>query len=165
MLVDTFELFSAYSQLEVNGLDLDDYAGPHWTDRHVEQGFIWIPASVSFGLLHDFGRHVVEVYLDTNLQTQPEAVRAIVVPFSVLPDGQIKLSNCADTHVTSLPEGEYALLFETGYIGDTIPDDLDQAEFWVRLTFVPQRDTQPTILVADDGLSPTYPLLLGVQAP
>jgi hypothetical protein len=162
MLIDTFDMFSFYAQLEVHGLNLDDFAGQHWTDRHVAQGFIWLPGSVSFGLLHDVGRHVVEVHVETALRPQPGAVRAIIVPFTVMPDGQVQLSDCVHTPQSSLPAGEHALLFETGYAGAVVQDDLDEAEYWVRLTFAPQRDTQPAILIADEGLDPTHPLLLGV---
>jgi hypothetical protein len=162
MLIDTFDMFSFYGQLEVNGLDLGDYAGIHWTARHVAQGFIWLPGSVSFGLLHDLGRHIVEVHFGTALRPQTGTIRAIVVPYTVAPNGQVELSDCVNTHQTSLPGGEYALLFETGYAGGTVPDDLDEAEYWVRLTFVPQPDTQPAILIVDEGLNPTFPLLLGI---
>lgn len=162
MLIDKFKLFSFYRQMEVYGSDQQDYAAGHWTDRHVWQGFISLPESAGFGLLHDLGDHFAEVYLDTALQPQSKAVRAIVVPYTVPSDGRVEFSDCVNTAEIQLPAGDYALLFEIGFVDDTVPDDLNAAAFWVRFTFAPQQGAQPAILVADEDLQPTYPLLLGV---
>ncbi len=102
------------------------------------------------------------MHIEAVIRQQPGAVRSIVVPYTVAPNGQVELSDCVYSPRTSLPAGEYALLFEIGYAEKTVSDDPDETEYWVRLTFVPQRHTQPAILVADDDLQPTYPLLLGI---
>lgn len=159
MLIDAFKTFSIYSLLEVYGPNALNLATV-WNAQHVAQGFVWMPWSVGFGLLHDFGDHFVEIHLDNSIQVLPNAVRAILVPFKMQPTGEVALINCVDVCTIALPPDAYALLFEIGYIGDRVPEDLDDAAFWVRFTFVPQPEVQPAILRADEELSPTYPLLL-----
>ena len=91
-----------------------------------------------------------------NLDVLPEAVRAIVVPFAVLPLGRVELSNTVDDVTTRVPPGYYALLCETGYLSE---EEGEEAE-WCRLTFAPRRDVQPEILRAGELPSPRYPLMM-----
>ena len=72
----------------------------------------------------------------------PEAVRAVVVPLIVSPAGRVVLSDCIDEEAIGLPPGEYALLFEIGWLSR---EEGEEAE-WCRLTFVPSRGTQPQVL-------------------
>jgi len=127
-----------------------------WREQHVAQGFSWRPGTVSFATLGDFGDLRVEVRVADNLDVLPEAVRAVVVPFAVLPPGRVGLSDTVDDVTTRVPPGHYALLCEIGYLSEK---EGEEAE-WCQLTFAPRRDVQPEILLrADELLSPQYPLM------
>ena len=151
--VHNFGIF--YHQLIV----FDESAAPvpnDWREQHVAQGFSWRPGTVSFATLGDFGDLRVEVRVADDLDVLPEAVRAIVVPFAVLPPGRVGLSDTVDNANTRVPPGDYALLCEMGYLSE---EEGEEAE-WCQLTFAPRRDVQPEILRAGELLSPQYPLIM-----
>ena len=161
MLVDTFAMFSFHSLVEVYDPGQTNHA-TLWLNRHVAQGFVWQPGSIGFGLLHDLGDHFIEIHLNYSFQVQPETVRAISLPFTVPPTGEIEVTDNIHVQKVAVPSGEYALLFEIGYAHGIVPEERDDASFWVRFTFVRQQHVQPAILRADEGLSPAYPLLMGL---
>jgi hypothetical protein len=66
------------------------------------------------------------------------------------------LSDTVDDVTTRVPPGDYALLYEIGYLSE---EEGEEAE-WCHLTFAPHRDVQPEMLRADELLSPEYPLLM-----
>ncbi len=152
---EVYDFFIFYHQLIV----YDPTTAPvpnDWQERHVAQGFSWRPGEVSFSTLGDVGSLRVEVLVGGDLGVQPDAVRAIVVPFSVSPPGHVTLSDCVNEETVGVPAGEYALLFEIGRLNE----ERGQEAEWCRLSFVPGGDVQPEILRADTELSPQYPLLM-----
>lgn len=62
-----------------------------WREQHVAQGFAWRPSTVSFATLGDLGDLRVEVRVADELDVLPDAVRAIVVPFTVSPPGRVRM--------------------------------------------------------------------------
>jgi hypothetical protein len=154
-LSEVYDFGIFYSQLIVS----DPTTAPvpnDWQERHVAQGFSWRPGTVSFGTLGDVGTLRVEVLIGDELSVQPDAVRAIVVPFSVSPPGLVQISDTANEETTRVGPGEYALLCEMGYSSVQRGQEAE----WCRLSFVPDGDVRPEILRADAELSPRYPLLM-----
>ena len=145
---ETFEFYVTRSQIAVFDPDLEDPLND-WRGIHVAQGFAWRSASVSFGTLADSGRLVVAIRQSDQVQVESDAVRAIVVPFTVPPSGRISVSDMAEDESALLPPGYYALLFETGYLTDD-----PVAGMWVRLSFAAEESVEPAILRADPGLNP-----------
>jgi hypothetical protein len=140
-------MFVSYSQLCVFIPQLDNPFND-WTIWHVEQGFAWRPGSVSFRTLEEVGDYAIEVIVsDEGEATDTAVVRAIQVPFTVPPMGEIAAASISDERRVSVPPGLYELRYEER------PGNL------VTLTFV--RSTAPSFLIrkADRALHPAYPLL------
>jgi len=144
--------------IAVGSLDVvDETVSPginYWEDQHFEQGFSWSPGNVSFGTITDAGIQRVEVRTADEIELKPTAKRAIVVPFSVSSSSRIIVTNIyAIQMIDFVPAGSYALIFETG----------DDDELWCRLTFVRSETAEPAVLIADDELSLTTPLLMEAE--
>jgi hypothetical protein len=139
------EFFIFYAQLIVH-----DEKAAHmlqdWTEQDRKRGFSWEPGSVSFGTLGDVGELKVEVRLREDFVLTPEAVRAVVVPMYVSSSGRVVLSDCVNEETLSVPPGEYALLFEIGYLSRNLGEEAE----WIRLTFAPHQDAQPEVLRAGE---------------
>ena len=86
----------------------------------------------------------------------PDAVRAIVVAFTVSPPGRVGLSDTINEVTTRIPPGSYTLVCEIGYLSEKAGEEAQ----WCRLTLVTSRSVRPEILRADEWLSPQYPLLM-----
>lgn len=82
-------------------------------DRDGQRGSSREPGSVSSGTLGDAGEPEVEVRAVDDLKVLPEAVRAVVVAFTVSP-GRVVFSDRVTERIIGTPSGEYALLFEIG---------------------------------------------------
>lgn len=124
-----------------------------WTPRHVAQGFTWRESSVTFSTLDDGGMMQVTLRQCDEVLQYAETQRAIIVPFSVGASGLVEVTSIDQGPQISLAPGKYALVFETGRNADTT--------MWCLLTFVPsKKPIEPRILVADEALSPSYPLLM-----
>jgi hypothetical protein len=52
------------------------------------------------------------------------------------------LSDCVNEETLSVPPGDYALLFEIGYLSRNLGEEAE----WIRLTFAPHQDAQPEVL-------------------
>lgn len=154
MIIATYTLFSPYSIIELAD-PLLPVAGVRPTQQHILQGFTWRPGCVTFRLLDDLSDQRTEVVLAAKTQPNPAAERAIVVPFEVSAANMVAISDMVTTEQFSLREGTYALLFETGRIGDEA--------CWLRLTFVPNASPIAAVLRADDALAPQYPLLMTAE--
>jgi hypothetical protein len=124
-----------------------------WTPRHVAQGFTWREGSVSFATLDDGGMAQVSVRLVDEIHLNAMAQRAIIVPFGVGTGGLVEVTSIDQGPQISIASGNYALVYETGRNTDTT--------MWCSLTFVPSVEpVDPHIPVADEALSPAYPLLM-----
>jgi hypothetical protein len=123
-----------------------------WNDTHINQGFSWRPASVSFGTLNDNPECEVIVKTGNILEENSTAIRSIVVPFTVGLDG-IEIASIADSQPLELPEGHYQLVFNA--ISNK-QDSLDTYEF----IFIKSQNPSARILKADEQLSPPEVLLM-----
>lgn len=126
------------------------------------------PFSVSFRTIGSDDECDIEIWDASEISIQPNAVRAIVVPFSVPMSGSIVITNGlrSPEHELKLPSDEYALVFEYG-LREAYWQNPDYQELyalfiptWCRLTFILDRSVEPQILRADSALSPSYPLLM-----
>lgn len=147
----SFDLTVTYSQIALFDPSLQNPFND-WRPQHVAQRFSWRPESVSFGTLQEGGVLRVEVRLVKEIGLRADAKRAILVPFSVGPSGLIEVAGLDTGKQVNVPEGNYALVFETGYNDDDT--------MWCRLTFVPSDSVQAEILRADSEMSPSSPLLM-----
>ncbi|MBW4420286.1 MAG: competence protein ComJ [Myxacorys californica WJT36-NPBG1] len=164
----SFSIGLDYSQMCIYDPSLE-FPGNDWDDQHVDQGFTWRPFSVSFRTIGSDDDCDIEIWDASEISIQPNAVRAIVVPFSVPMSGSIVITggtSVVPEHELKLPSDEYALVFEYGLREEywqnpeyQEPDALF-IPTWSRLTFIPDRSVEPRILRADSDLSPSYPLLM-----
>lgn len=163
----SFNIGLDYSQICIYDPILE-FPGNDWDDQHVEQGFTWRPFSVSFRTIGSDDDCDIEIWDAPEISIQPNAVRAIVVPFSATMSGSVAITNALHTpklELKLIPD-EYALVFEYGLREEywqnpeyQEPDALF-IPTWCRLTFIPDRSVEPQILRADSDLSPAYPLLM-----
>ncbi|HXF83846.1 MAG TPA: competence protein ComJ [Anaerolineales bacterium] len=153
--IESFELSFGYAQVAVFNSNLI-YPFNKWQPQHYAQGFSWRPGSVSFRLLDEFGLLQVKVQLGGQIESRPDVIRAILVPFSVDPLGIVEIASVdQDGKQVQVPEDKYALVFETGRTNSGI--------MWCSFTFVPDTHVKARILLADSDLSPAYPLLMDAE--
>lgn len=148
-LLASFDLFSHYSSLELTDSSCENPMH-EWTQQEVDQRFSWLPGSVAFSLLVDGGDVHIEVWSVSNISVTPQTKRAIVVPFTVNSAAQIEVSDLVNTQALSVPEGSYALMFETGYNDEDIEyNDTGQVMLvntWCRFSFMPAKSLQAEVL-------------------
>lgn len=160
-LVASFNFSAAYSQIVVgvpgHTCDFSD-----WSEQHVAQGFTWSPSHVSFGTIADGIDYIAEIWQAQEVSLRASAIRAILVPFFVDPSGIVRVEDLMGTAGVEIQisEGEYALVFETGFREEY---GNDYEYMWCRLTFIPMKSAQVEILRADPDLSPSYPLRMGKE--
>jgi hypothetical protein len=168
ILISSFQLGLTHSQITVFEPNLEPPFND-WSLQHYEQGFAWRPQSVAFRTLGSRCKLSVEVWLADEVHISSDVVRAILVPFSVSSTRTVAIQDVfsePNSNIISIPENQYALIFETGYSGEYIDTPqrqgnvADHSSTWCRFSFVPQESAQPKILRADERLSPTYPLLM-----
>ncbi|TLX58760.1 hypothetical protein DN824_09235 [Stutzerimonas nosocomialis] len=83
-----------------------------WSDRSYTQGFAWRVGSVSFRALVEEGYHKVNIFIgEGEPELTSEVVRAIKVPFTVK-GGNIEIGSISDTIPLELPDGDYAIRVE-----------------------------------------------------
>jgi hypothetical protein len=167
-LLASFELSALYNQVAIFDPSIE-FPFNDWLPQHAAQGFTWRRGSVSFGTLNQSSQTTIEVWLTNEINIQENTVRAILVPFFVGPSSSIAVQSVVDppgSNTVSISEGEYTLVFETGFREELRNDPDYQGRLsvllptWCRFTFIPQESAQPKILRADERLSPTYPLLM-----
>lgn len=152
MATTCFALTVSYSQIAIFGSTL---AQPFsmWSERHLNQGFVWRKGTVSFRTIAD-GRHLVEVIVTAkDIDLSSEAVRVIRVPFEWPSSGSIEIASIADAFPLDLPFGMYALRFECFRLDGCL-------EPRIRLIFFKGADPRFEVLRADADLSLTGELLL-----
>jgi hypothetical protein len=160
-----------------------------YSEQAFNQGFSWMPGSVTFFTFGRTCRAVVEVCVlqsDEVFHLQPETMRAIRVPFNLVGEG-IRYTDCMsvfDEALVPIPPGHYSLVFENrlndnpeylsspAYLADI---DAGFSSEIVRLSFVQTSEVvEPAILKMEswsqppyqiegyDPLNPAYPLLMKV---
>lgn len=160
-----------------------------YSEQAFNQGFSWMPGSITFFTFGKTCRAVVEVCLlqsDEVFHLQPETMRAIRVPFDLAGEG-IRYTDCmsvSDEALVPMPPGHYSLIFENrlnddpeylsspAYLADV---DAGFSSEIIRLSFVPISEVvEPAILKIEswseppyqiegyDPLNPIYPLLMKV---
>lgn len=140
-----FELLVSYGQITV----FDETIAEHfndWRDAHVRQGFSWRPGSVAFSTIESWPMSV-EIALADRLVPRDDAKRAIRVPFEVSPSSSVAVAVVCDKRAVPIPAGVFSLNFEHAMqeTGD---------KMWCVLTFVPDPNPKPEVLIADSMLSP-----------
>ena len=118
-----------------------------WTQKHVDQGFVWRQGSVSFRTLIESGLHDVEVVLtEQSIPVLDDAIRVIEVPFDIPDDGDIEVSSIADAVSLSLPSGKYSLRCE-------LLSPRSDGSAQVRITFSKNQKADFKVIRADEGLT------------
>lgn len=150
-MFESFDLFVSYSQICVFDPDLVNPFND-WRPEHWQQGFSWRPATVSFRTLVESGITIVEVQTSNEFQIAPTAVRAILVPFEVNPEGVIEISSINRGRKIQMPHGKYTLIFEI---------EIDnKGRNRCRFLFIRAETAKAQILRKDSNLSPIYPLTM-----
>lgn len=148
-LLTSFKLYSSYSCLEVYDLSCEHPIYER-TQQELEQGFSLYPGGVFFDLLIDNGDVDIEIWQADDISTTLQAKRVIIVPFTVGSAAQIEVSVLVDGQAVSVPEGSYALVYETGYNDEDIEyNDAGQVMFvntWCRFSFIPRKSVQVQVL-------------------
>ena len=170
MVLSSFNLGLTYSFVSVRNPSspLND-----WCDQYILQGFSWRQDSVSFRMLNSCREFIpTEVFLKDQFSIKPETARAILVPFWVTSSEGVVFQDFADepdTNLVSIPQGKYALIFESGFREEyrNLPNYQGRLvvllPVWCRFTFIPKKNNETVeakILRADPNLSPTFPLLM-----
>jgi hypothetical protein len=163
MVIATFNLTLAYGTIAVFDPDLENPFNDV-TDSYLAQGFSWRPGSVSFFKHEPCDEVALEVRVGEPQAPRPDAARAIRVPFTVPASGRVEIGAIPSGHVIELPAGNYALLYETGRLpAADAKEELWWGRCWCRLIFSEQIDPEPAILVADNEMQPSYPLLMNAR--
>jgi hypothetical protein len=128
---------------------------------------------VSFGTLGHGSKLDVEVWIANKINPLLEkTVRAILVPFSISSSNIVAIEDTpgpSNEHTISICEGEYTLIFETGFKEELRDDPQYEGRkiillpTWCRLTFIAEKSRQAEILRCDENLSPSYPLIMGAR--
>lgn len=166
-LVASRQGYLAHGMIHVCNADENCALPPLWTERHLNQGFAWLDNHVGFSALERDGAIKVRVWIADSAILRQDTVRARSIGTLLPDDGRIQVSYAWDEPESPpsypIPKGEYALTFAIGY-DPSLESDCDREVgwrgVWRDLTFVPDATALPTILFADAGLAPEYPLLL-----
>lgn len=152
---DYTAIYISYSQFGVFNPNLPNPFND-WRPQHVTQGFAWRPGSVFFKTLEDDITLSVIMKSSTAVAVGKDCIRAILVPFYVPDSGYVEVASITDGIQFPLSGGNYALLCEQGYA--------ETGSAWCRLTFTAQLLTEASIPVADEGITPSYPLIMEAEA-
>jgi hypothetical protein len=149
-----FSLELAWSQISLFDANLVDPFND-WNERHLRQGFTWRPGSVSFKTPERFGEIDVEMDLVGSLKVEPDARRAMIVPFTTWA-GVIEISTISQAEVIDIPPGRYALLYQTG---------IRNGRQWVSFGLLesPFMPVEPVILRSDEEMDLHAPLLMEAE--
>jgi hypothetical protein len=160
MFVETVlspRMYFSYGQFMVYDIDVISpwYA---WTEGHYAQGFARRDSAVCFGSILDFG-HADVTFVLGGYQPAQRFERVIAVPFTVV-TGRVAVKGPEEFDIDrliELPRGYYCLTAAQQMLSDDLED--------VHLFFesVAERQQVSSILVEDELLSPSYPLLETVE--
>jgi hypothetical protein len=144
------QLRLAWSQISVFDANLSDpFNG--WNEIHLRQGFAWRVGSVSFKTPLRHGTIDVKIDMPMNPLVQPDASRAIIVPFTTWA-GLVEISTIESRELIEIPPGRYALLYQHGS---------DGSSSWCSLDFIPSahQPVEPEILRGTDDDGPVELLM------
>lgn len=98
---------------------LPDLPDSDW-EIFATQQFIWYTDFVAFKARGDIGSYLIEVYLSDKLNTQADISHAILLPFTVPPEGTLLVTGSYGdpSFPFQLPPGNYKMLFETRFLTD-----------------------------------------------
>ncbi|MDQ0220185.1 competence protein ComJ [Peribacillus cavernae] len=155
------ELHISYSQITVFNKGLENPYSD-WTDKHINQGFVWREGTVSFGTLSD-SLCKIEVILGGEITASAEAIRSIVVPFTTADTGITISSILSKEYNFVIPAGSYELLFEAFPLEPPSENDFFKVQY--SFTFAESKSPKARILKHDgDLLSPETLLMTGEAA-
>jgi len=149
-----FNLELAWSQISLFEANLTDPFND-WNERHLAQGFTWRPGSVSFRTVERHGDIAVTVDFIGQLAVDPEAHRAVVVPFTCW-GGVVEISTIAQSELLEIPAGRYALLYQVG---------VSHGQQWVKfgLLEAPFMPVEAVILRGDSEVDGRVHLLMEAE--
>jgi Aminoglycoside adenylyltransferase, C-terminal domain/Competence protein J (ComJ)/Nucleotidyltransferase domain len=165
--VASFRESLGYGLFDVCIEEVTSDIGIDWTDREFFQGFAGRHDLVGFATPERDGSIQLNVWIAQAAVLRPDTVRAVRVPFTLLPEERIVIRIGWGQEFPpsySIPAGTYALTFAIGYdpnVRTELDREADWHGYWGDLIFVPEAAAEPAILVADDLLAPEYPLLMG----
>lgn len=146
----TFDLVIDYTTIAVFDPRLE-MPFNDWRQQHIAQGFSWRPGSVSFGTLYSDNTTIIASQSDS-IHFQEACLRAILVPFEVMENGEIEIATISEGRVLRVEAGLYKLLYQL-----SLSDNHQTCNF----IFAPSNElVEPVVLKADDKLHPTHPLLM-----
>ena len=119
----------------------------HWSPAHAAQGFAWRDGSVSFRTLKDVMCGNIVVSDAATFSPSPNSVRSFLVPFRIPASGQVEIASIGGSIIMNLPQGEVVLYCEM------LPT------YMIKFSFVRGEQAEFRLLLVDDQLSPSYPLL------
>jgi len=146
-------MYFSYGQFMVYDLDVE-LPGCAWTEGHSAQGFARRDSAVCFGAILDFGHADVTFVLGGYQPTQ-SFDRVVVVPFTVV-TGKVAVDGPEESDVDrtiEIPRGHYSLTAAQRVLSD----DLEDVHLFFESVAEPRQVS--SILVADEMLSPSYPLI------
>lgn len=149
-----FELDISYGQIAVFDPTFEKPFND-WSSRHNSQGFSWRPGSVSFATTEYIGSIKISVIIQKNYHQINQAIRVIRVPFVVPDSGQVEVASITNSVIVAMAPGNYSLFFEQNEM-------ISSVDMTANLVFV-LGIQEPLVLVADEGLSPQYPLLMEAE--
>jgi len=157
MVTTNFLIDVSYSQISVFWSSLQQPFND-WTQRHVDQGFVWRKGSVSFRTLVEYGSHLVQLdIVDHAGSVSADVFRAIEVPFEVPSEGNIEIASISDFMPLTLPPGDYSLRCEFfGYSNEGVQ--------LMRLVFAKEDVPCFNVLRSDDELTLGQELLTSAEA-
>jgi hypothetical protein len=152
----TQTLTISYSQLAVFHSGLK-HPFPDWKPEHVAQGFAWMDGSVSFGTLSD-STCEIKVEQAGQVEEKEEAVRSIVVPFTVGEETVSVASVMSAELRYPLPPDRYELVFHAIPLEKVSDSGLFRVRY--ELVFVKSDTPRARILKQDAELNPPDPLVM-----
>lgn len=132
-----------------------------WTDAHLDQGFVWRQATVSFGTLSD-SLCEIEVSLADEVTANEQAIRSIVVPFHAGNTGVTVSSILSNEYQFAIPAGTYELLFEAIPLEPPSESGLFKVRYV--FNFVVTENPNERIIKYDEELSPPDRLIMTGKA-
>lgn len=143
-----FRLNVSYAQVGVFDASME-VPFNDWTPECVGQGFSWREKTSFFQTLEEDGPLNVLVKVVNQYEALDTSQRSIRVPFAVPLSGEIEIASISDSHLLTVPTGDYSLYFETW---------IENGEMWCVFTLSKPFHKNAEILKCDSELSPTYPL-------
>ena len=139
------------------------------------QGFFWYPNCVGFETRSEIGSCLVKVYVSERLELETDTERALVVPYRVLSQNHLYLSDDESEQRINIESGQYQLLYQNRYLSNSeiessseFEDEFDPEEDpnsfrpeLCLLTFIPGDEViEPQILRHEPEFNPPSELIM-----